>query len=453
MRLHLPHWGELSLRSRILAALTAVLIPAIVLPVIHVYGTRDDLRRNILLFQAEKLVRGISTATLDRLPLTAKNGENLYYTLYTEDGKLLWHSPNTNRPRQFRPDLLHEHKRFSGWYSAYAGREISVPVILEDGNILMVSKRDEKECAVLDRLLGSRLEKSLLLLLTYGTLCILLVAFLLQWTMRPVYRAAALTRRIRPNETGQGIPLEGIPQELRELAEAANSVLGQLSAAYQREKRFVSDAAHQLRTPLTVLGLFLEEGKREGRFDWEGIRKEFGYVERMVQQLGRLAKSENGCHEPPNPVNLARLTRETAASLLPLFEKKNRLLEADIADSLFYPFDPIAFRELLTNLLENALLHGRGTVRIRLYREENQVIMDVEDEGEGGPEALRESMFQRFRKQESNSPGSGLGLAIARQTARNAGGSLAFVSSAPCVLRRNLPVKTPDFPSAPRLSV
>lgn len=93
MRLHLPHWGELSLRSRILAALTAVLIPAIVLPVIHVYGTRDDLRRNILLFQAEKLVRGISTATLDRLPLTAKNGENLYYTLYTEDGKLLWHSP------------------------------------------------------------------------------------------------------------------------------------------------------------------------------------------------------------------------------------------------------------------------------------------------------------------------------------------------------------------------
>ncbi len=114
MRLHLPHWGELSLRSRILAALTAVLIPAIVLPVIHVYGTRDDLRRNILLFQAEKLARGISTATLDRLPLTAKNGETLYYTLYTEDGKLLWHSPNTNRPRQFRPDLLHEHKRFSG---------------------------------------------------------------------------------------------------------------------------------------------------------------------------------------------------------------------------------------------------------------------------------------------------------------------------------------------------
>ena len=431
---------ECSLRSRILVALVIVLVPAIVLPMIHVYGTRDDLRRNILLFQAEKVSRGIRGDTLDRLPLTSRNGEGMYYTLYTPEGALLWHSPNTDRPRMFRPALLDESKRFDGWYSAYAGAEISVPVRLPDGNILMVSKRDEKEREVLDRLLGSRLEKSLFLLMTYGTLAALLVVFLLRWTMRPVYRAAALTRRIRPEEPGQGIPLAGVPSEMRELAEAANGALERLSAAYRREKRFVSDAAHQLRTPLTVLGLMLEEGRNEGRPDWEGIRREFRHMERMVQQLGRLAKTEGPApHGHLKPINFSRLVRETAAALFPLFEKEGRVLEASIRDGLYCRCDPIAMREPVINLLENALLHGKGAVRVNVARENGRVIMDVSDEGEGVPETLRESMFERFRKRESNSPGSGLGLAIARQAARNAGGNVAFISSDPCVLRLDVP--------------
>ncbi len=431
---------EFSLRSRILVALVIVLVPAIVLPMIHVYGTRDDLRRNILLFQAEKVSRGIRADTVDQLPLTSKNGEEMYYTLYTPEGELLWHSPNAGRPRMFRPALLDERKRFNGWYSAYAGAEISVPVRLPDGNILMVSKRDEKEREVLDRLLGSRLEKSLFLLMTYGTLAVLLVTFLLRWTMRPVYRAAALTRRIKPDEPGQSIPLAGVPSEMRELVEAANEVLKRLSAAYQREKHFVSDAAHQLRTPLTVLGLMLEEGKNEGRPDWEGIRREFRHMERMVQQLGRLAKSEGmALHAPPKPVNFSRLVRETAAALFPLFEKQGRMLEAFIMDGLHCRCDPITMRELVINLLENALLHGKGTVRVSVLQKNGRILMDVSDEGEGVPEMLRESMFELFRKRESNSPGSGLGLAIARQTARNAGGSVAFISSSPCVLRLDIP--------------
>ena len=101
--------------------------------------------------------------------------------------------------------------------------------------------------------------------------------------------------------------------------------------------------------------------------------------------------------------------------------------------------DPITMRELVINLLENALLHGKGTVRVSVLQKNGRILMDVSDEGEGVPEMLRESMFERFRKRESNSPGSGLGLAIARQTARNAGGSVAFISSSPCVLRLDIP--------------
>lgn len=135
---------EFSLRSRILVALVIVLVPAIVLPMIHVYGTRDDLRRNILLFQAEKVSRGIRTDTVDQLPLTSKNGEEMYYTLYTPEGELLWHSPNAGRPRMFRPALLDERKRFNGCIRPTPGRKSAFRCASLTATSLWMSKRRRK---------------------------------------------------------------------------------------------------------------------------------------------------------------------------------------------------------------------------------------------------------------------------------------------------------------------
>ena len=170
-------------------------------------------------------------------------------------------------------------------------------------------------------------------------------------------------------------------------------------------------------------------------------------MERMVFQLGRLAKSDRAALTAQSgavsPADLSRAVREAAVSLLPLFEKEGRTLEADIADGLRCACDAGDMRELVGNLLENALLHGKGATRLRAGRQGGRIIVDVTDEGDGVPEELREDMFRRFSKRDPNSDGSGLGLAIARQIARNAGGNLAFVSSPVCVIRLDLP-EIPD---------
>ena len=447
MKFHCPvAFDSLSLRLRILVALTCMLLPVFLVQAYHQRDILDDLRRNILLFQAKDITFGRDSAAIRSLP--AAFGEDiLYYTLYSPEGKLLWYAPHGGRPRRLKPMLLDEGQRYGGWFSHFAGEEISVPVRLTDGNILMVSKRDVLERAALDRLLGSRSLRGASLTIGLGVLVVLFMAVLLRWTMRPVNRAAALTRRIVPDDPGRGVPVDGLPPELRGLAEAANDALRRLGLAYEREKRFVSDAAHQLRTPLTVLGLLLEEGRRGGKPDWVGIRREFRHMERLVFQLGRLAKSDRAAltarSGAVSPADLSRAVREAAVSLLPLFEKEGRTLEADIADGLRCACDAGDMRELVGNLLENALLHGKGATRLCAGRQGGRIIVDVTDEGDGVPEELREDMFRRFSKRDPNSDGSGLGLAIARQIARNAGGNLAFVSSPVCVIRLDLP-EIPD---------
>lgn len=209
MKFHCPvAFDSLSLRLRILVALTCMLLPVFLVQAYHQRDILDDLRRNILLFQAKDITFGRDSAAIRSLP--AAFGEDiLYYTLYSPEGKLLWYAPHGGRPRRLKPMLLDEGQRYGGWFSHFAGEEISVPVRLTDGNILMVSKRDVLERVALDRLLGSRSLRGASLTIGLGVLVVLFMAVLLRWTMRPVNRAAALTRRIVPDDPGRGVPVDG----------------------------------------------------------------------------------------------------------------------------------------------------------------------------------------------------------------------------------------------------
>src|SRR5690606_18525892 len=113
------------------------------------------------------------------------------------------------------------------------------------------------------------------------------------------------------------------------------------------------------------------------------------------------------------------------AALLPLFEAQGRSIEVDIAEGLECRGNPDQLREALVNLLENALVHGAGEVRLTLRAQGDEVILDIADQGDGVPSELQEAMFQRFRKGRQGSEGTegtGLGLAIVRRIVENAGG-------------------------------
>lgn len=418
-----------SLRSRTLIALSLVFVLGFGVSAMHIYGTRDELRRAVLLIQAGAVSEGFtSDQPLDVLPRQHAGGE-MEYTLYAADGELLGYADYMERPRRLRTKLL---SRESSWWrwSPYGGESINAPVRLPDGAILMVSRNDQAERAMLDELLLDRLRHSLVLMLPLGLLCILLILLLLNWTLRPVRRAARLAQGIGPDTPARRIPLQGLPGEFHPLAAAANCALDRLAHAYQAERRFIADAAHELRTPLTVLDLRLQDARRSGELDWPTLETEMRQMRRLVGQLLELARQEGAAERggPPQQTNLSRLSREVTASLLPLFEAQNRAIKVRIEDGLLCRGNADELREVLVNLLDNALEHGAGSVQVSLYRRADGIALEVADQGPGVPAAEQEAMFQRFRKGRQGSAGTGLGLAIVRRIVENAGGQVGFVS-------------------------
>jgi signal transduction histidine kinase len=120
-----------------------------------------------------------------------------------------------------------------------------------------------------------------------------------------------------------------------------------------------------------------------------------------------------------------------------------RTITVEAPDAVTVLGHPDDLRDMLRNLLHNALVHGEGTVHVMVRRHTNgageEIVLEVEDEGDGVPAELREAVFDRFRKADANSPGAGLGLAIVRQVARDHGGDAQFVSDSHSRLTVTLP--------------
>ena len=132
--------------------------------------------------------------------------------------------------------------------------------------------------------------------------------------------------------------------------------------------------------------------------------------------------------------------------LLPMAEEKGREITVDARDELMVFGSSDNLRDMLRNLLENALFHGAGSIGVTLRigtssdGGDNSVVMEVMDEGLGVPPAKRELVFERFRKAGQSSPGAGLGLAIVREVVRMHGGTVSFVPvSSGCCVRVVLP--------------
>jgi len=151
----------------------------------------------------------------------------------------------------------------------------------------------------------------------------------------------------------------------------------------------------------------------------------------VVAQLLDLARMESAAHAmpEPQPVNLPRIVREATAMVLPLADDAGREIEvsSEVDAPIMIMGHAADLRNMVRNLLDNALSHGQGKVTVRLTAPTRSdagepVILQVSDEGSGVPEDLRESVFDRFRKGKASSPGAGLGLAIVRHVARTHGG-------------------------------
>jgi signal transduction histidine kinase len=218
--------------------------------------------------------------------------------------------------------------------------------------------------------------------------------------------------------------------ELRILADAFNHMLDRLDRAFARQRQFVSDASHELRSPLTAIRGQLEVLARQEQPSAQEVRRvetvalrEMGRVERLVEDMLSLARLDEGVGPALQEVSAADFLRELAEAR----EGENEQL-GDLAEGTI-ELDPDLIAQVVRNLLDNADRYaGDGPVRLSTRPAGSSLIVTVDDAGPGIPPGDRERVFDRFHRRDSArdraSGGSGLGLGIARAIVSAHGGRI-----------------------------
>ncbi len=308
-------------------------------------------------------------------------------------------------------------------------------------------------------LLGDELPEpwqDLAVLLPFGGIMLLLIGVVCRWSLRPLLRASVEAAAVGPHDPSRRIDTKGLPDELSPLVGAMNAALDRLAGAYQVERRFTMNAAHELRTPLATLRLRLQRVRHDGApLDWPALERDIAGMTARIDLLLDLARKQaagTGQAVASTPrLDFSRVVRAAAAQMLPLVETAGREMAVELpqfpAIALRLRGDAADLQDMVRNLIENALHHGAGSIGVRAAIDaigtgggHAQVALDVSDEGGGVPEELRQAMFERFRKGRQASSGSGLGLAIVQEVVQRHGGTVAFMAGPRCVVRVMLPL-------------
>ena len=254
-------------------------------------------------------------------------------------------------------------------------------------------------------------------------------------SLRPVARVRAQVASRKADELSS-VAEEGLPDEIRPLVHELNLLFDRVRSAFDAQQHFVSDAAHELRSPLAALRLQVQ-GLQRARDDetrhlaLDRLLAGIDRATRLVEQLLMLARQEAGTAAglPPQPVQLRDLVRASVGEAHAQAQLKHIDLGLGAADDGHVTGQPEALRILLRNLLDNALKYTpeRGQVDVSLRREGKFLVLTVEDSGPGIAEAERSRVVDRFyRVQGAASGGSGLGLAIVNAIARSHGTQLVL---------------------------
>ncbi|OON61266.1 sensor histidine kinase [Massilia sp. KIM] len=261
-----------------------------------------------------------------------------------------------------------------------------------------------------------------------------LVWFALSRGLTPL---AVLQERIRarPQDDLSPIDPRQVPEEISPLVGSFNDMLERLAQTIEMQKRFIADAAHQMKTPLAGMRMQSELALRqvdpdEVRRSLEQVAKSSESATRLVNQLLALARAEN---QPSGgltfgALDLSRLARETVQDWVQAsFAHQIDLGYEPPDEHVTIAANPMMLRELLSNLIDNALRYtpAGGSVTVRVRRDGENALLEVEDTGPGIAPAERARVFERFyRILGSNTQGSGLGLAIVREIAQQHGAEI-----------------------------
>lgn len=261
--------------------------------------------------------------------------------------------------------------------------------------------------------------------------------------LRPVAALTEAAGRIGPAERGVRLPTESGPRdELGDLAEAFNGMLARLDAAFERERRFRADAAHELLSPMTAAQSEVEVALRRER-EPEAYREALGRVGRHVERMaglvtGLLALSRAEAEDTgaaPEAVDLGELAEGVASRTRPAAEAKGVALAVETESGVIARAARADVSVILENLLDNAVKYTPpgGRISVSVRREGAEAVAEVTDSGVGFDADAGERLFERFFRSDAPSVqaerGHGLGLAVAQRLAERHGGRVTASSA------------------------
>jgi signal transduction histidine kinase len=322
-----------------------------------------------------------------------------------------------------------------------------VPGIENDARLLArpVSTEEGRFVVVVGASTGDRAETLSGLATTFaigGPLALILASalgyFVAGAAMRPIEAMRARASRITLDRAEERLPVPAADDEIGRLAGTLNEMLARIEDSLTRQRAFVADAGHELRTPLAILRGELELGLRHGddrtatAAALASAIEEADNLQRLADGLLELARSDAGklkLRRVDTPV--AGLLEDARSRFVTRAESEGRVIEVSAPDGLVWRLDPDRVGSMIGNLIENALRHGEGAIRLTAARAGDVLRLEVHDDGPGFAPDFAPKAFERFTRADSGrtTPGTGLGLAIVAAIAEAHGGRAEIASS------------------------
>lgn len=256
--------------------------------------------------------------------------------------------------------------------------------------------------------------------LVLALISVVVTPWIVRRSLAGVSRIAREADRIDIDQRGLRLSEEYAPNEVAPLVRAMNDALGRLDEGYERQRRFIASAAHELRTPIAILRLKIESADEPAT---RRLASDIERLECLAEQLLDIQRLDQGRHF--EPVDLAALARRVAGDLAPLLIESGRSVEVEVERGRNVSGDAAALERLLSNLVHNAAQHGGRHVVIRTF----EGGIEVEDDGPGIPEDQRERVFEPFHRLRPRSSGSGLGLSLVQQVAERHDASVSITGA------------------------
>ncbi|MFG6200850.1 sensor histidine kinase [Nonomuraea sp. JJY05] len=430
--------ARLTMVATLIAALVFIATAAITL------ATVPDNLRNMVQTRVEVAVRRVAAeARTGNLPRVLEAPSRVHFLqVVSADGRLLASSPGLAQSLRL-PDLK------PTWPNAvrFAERTVSrSPDEPETHYLVMalaaltplgpVTVYGASSLADVDRAL-----KWIYVLVFIGTPLILVSVAGITWitvgsALRPVERIRAEMAEITGQDLSRRVPVPDTGDEISDLATTTNDTLDRLERSAETQRRFVADASHELRSPISALRAQLELANAyPDETDWQATGEQaLAAADRLtgiIDELLMLARLDAGAVGERRVVDLVRVAedqiRRRAGSRV-------RILP-DLCASAPVHGSPMQLDRLLTNLLDNATRHAATRIDLEVAVEDDKVIVTVTDDGDGIPPQDRERVFERFTRlapaRAKDKGGSGLGLALSRDIAAAHCGTLTLADHSP----------------------